>query len=215
MWMNLFTAALQAELLLLVFFVRSLFFPVNKNPDEKFAPRTLHPFFMLSWTRKCREPSLLDHPLTSRRSQDHLANSTDFSLISIWRFFLFPIEFHLVQVVKCECRKKMHFCPVKKKIWIFSAQIRLLCQNAVGEIIELLMLRNVPYIVNSQSMENLVNVTSNLPWKKVGVVPINFPEVCEYWNVPVQLWPPFPLASRAASVTKLSQKPKTDTHMDF
>ena len=35
---------------------------VNKNPDEKFAPRTLHPFFMLSWTRKCREPSLLDHP---------------------------------------------------------------------------------------------------------------------------------------------------------
>lgn len=33
---------------------------VNKNPDEKFALRTLHPFFMLSWTRKCREPSLLD-----------------------------------------------------------------------------------------------------------------------------------------------------------
>ena len=52
---------------------------------------------------------------------------------------------------------------------------------------------NVSCIVNSQFMENLVNVTSNLPWKKVGVVPINFPEVCEYWNIPVQLWPPFPL----------------------
>ena len=155
MWMNLFTAALQAELseLLPARLLRcSLFFPVNKNPDEKFAPRTLHPFFMLSWTRKCREPSLLDHPLTSRRSQDHLAESTDFLLISIWRVFL----------------------------------------TFYGQLFELLR-SNVSCIVNSQSMENLVNVTSNLPWKKVGVVPINFPEVCEYWNIPVQLWPPFPL----------------------
>ena len=127
----------------------SVFFPVNKNPDEKFAPRTLHPFFMLSWTRKCREPSLLDHPPTR----------------VVLRIRFFGLIFGRMNMV-----------------------------------------------------ENLVNVTSNLPWKKVGVVPINFPEVCEYWNVPVQLWPPwkpFPLALPYVHLSQKSQKPKTDTHMDF